>query len=387
MAADAMTNVAEEPLETDIEHFGVAGGEPWYVSKRLWVAAAIGAALVVEFALIARARDPLAAERQAVVDLDDATKAQLAERWERFRKLTPEEQQRVRELHAAIETDAQPDELRTALVSYQQWKASLSPQQSAELVGLAPQARLDKVRKFTAEQGAIAAKTLSTEDAKTIVAWLEKQIDLIQDKLMAALPGDARDRLEPLGRRERNWALIMSALSYRGTGARFDQISQQAIVELHAQLSPAARSQFDTAVTIDEKKQLLADWIRQAVFRTMPYRDGGHMSRVSDEEIRRFFEHELKESDRARYLALPREEMNSQLRREYLRRKGLWKEPGFGGGTFGRPPFGRGPGGPGPGGPGERRPPGGQPGPQGGPPRDGPPPPRPDSRPGLTTSG
>lgn len=362
MSVNAYSNVDELSAEA-LAGFDVDGAAPWYASKRTWIAALIAVVLAGEITLLARNRDPLAAERRAVAALDDSEKARLEANWQRFESFKPAERERVRELHAAMETDAKPDALRAAMASYQEWKAGLSPQQGAALVGLSPQKRIEAVRKFAREQEALAAKTLSNEDAKIILAWLEKQVEVVHDKLFDALPADARERLEHANRRERNWSMIMSIVSFRGSSNRIDLLSPQAVDELRDQLTPAAKKAFDAAPNPEARKQLLADWIRQATYRMMSYRDGGYASRVDDKELQRYLD-ELPEPERARYLALPREEMASQLRREYMRRNGLWKEPSIGG--YGRPPFNRGPGqGPpgapggggmgGPGGQGERR--------------------------------
>jgi len=343
-----------------IDLFG--GDEPQGFALRRWTAAAIlVAAMALEIAWIAGTRDPMSAERAAVATLAPQEKAALAERWEQFRKLTPTEQQRLRDLHADIEADTDPQGLRNTLTAYQRWKAGLAPVQSASLVGLEAEARLNRVKELTAEQTLAADKTLSAEDSRAVMLWLERQVDQFQDKLFAAMPTEMRRRYESLDRRQRNWAVIMSLASQRNAGApggpRLESISVEALAELRDSLSPNARAAWDATKAPDERKQLLADWIRQSAFRLMSQRDGGPAARVDDDELRNFFERDLSDVERARYFALPREEMASQLRRDYLRRKGLWKEPGFGDGPFGRPPFGRGAGPPPerrPGGPGGR---------------------------------
>jgi len=346
-----------------VGEIALLGGDepPGYASRRWMLAAILAAAMALEVAWIAGSRDPLASERAAVAALAPQEKAALADRWEQFRKLTPTEQRRLRDLHADIEADADPQGLRNTLAAYQRWKAGLAPVQSASLVGLEPDARLNRVRELTAEQTLADDKTLSAEDSRAVVLWLERQVDSFQDKLFAAMPTETRRRYESLDRRQRNWAVIMSLASHRNAaapgGPRLENVSVEALAELRDSLSPNARAAWDSASAPEERKQLLADWIRQSAFRLMSQRDGGHAARVDDEDLRDFFERDLSESERVRYLSLPREEMTSQLRRDYLRRKGLWKEPGFGDGPFGRPPFGRGTGSPPdrqPGGPGGR---------------------------------
>lgn len=386
MATNVSPTDAADDVAPQADAFDLDGGRPWYASRRIGAAVLIGAALIGEGVWMAQARDPLAAQRKAVAALDDATKAELVERWERYRKLSPDEQQRLRDLHAAIDADADPGRLRATLASYQQWKSGLSPVQSAELLGLDASARLQRVRAIADEQTAAAARHLSDDDAKKIVAWLERQIDSVQDKLLDALPPDTRKRFESYDRRQRNWSLIMSLVSFRAAGGppigpKLENLSPAALAELHDDLSPAAQRVWDSAKSPDERKQLLGDWIRQAVFRSMPHREG-YGVRIDEDQLRNFVEHELTDAERARYSALPREEMNSQLRREYLRRKGLWKEPNFGDGPWGRGPYGRGSFGSG--GPGERRSPQGPPGgPRNGlPPGDGPRETAPNSPPG-----
>lgn len=157
--------------------------------------------------------------------------------------------------------------------------------------------------------------------------------------------------------------------------------------KLRTMLSPSAQARWDAAAkNKDEFRSLLTDWIRQSFERGMMHRDAGKsFLAINEKELQRFFESEISETDRKRLMALPKEDMMSQLRREYFRSKGYWKDPsgkpiGFGGrGPFGpmhddgrgsmyrrQPDDGRPPSeGPG----GERRPPNGEPPP--------PPPPRP----------
>src|SRR5262249_47556924 len=143
-------------------------------------------------------RDPWAGPRQEIAAMEPATRAALAEDWERYQQLEQAERQRLRELHDGIEQDGDPASLRAALTDYEKWKSSLTPLQSAALVGAAPQERLDRMEKLRAEQALAISRTLSPADVKTIISWLETQVDQHQDRLVSALPQQARQRLESM---------------------------------------------------------------------------------------------------------------------------------------------------------------------------------------------
>jgi hypothetical protein len=319
---------------------------------------------------VGRAGGSDAQRRRTIEALSPAEQAALAAKYERFQKLESDEQERLRKLHQAIEADADPESLRGTLARYETWIAQLPPQVSAQLVGLPAAERANKVAAIEAERKEEAARIFGEADARVLVAWLEKQVREHQDAMMGQLPESMRERLDHMGPRERTWALMLTALSTRGPGGSpFQKLSPAALAELKAGLSQAAQAQWNGAAgNPDELKSMLANWVRQTMERTMA--QGGPSTRISDAQLMEFFDRDLSEDDRARLVALPREEMMSQLRREYYRRKGLWREgywrndgrrpggddrmqggPGDGG-PGGSRPFGRGPGsfGPRPGG-------------------------------------
>lgn len=329
MAADPnLTFIDEEaPTLPELNGLGeVAPGNGW----RIAVAVMIAAAIPMEIAWFVRYRDPWAQARQSIAALDEAGRAELAADWERFQKLSLDEQKRLRQLQATIEADPDPESLRKALADYEQWKAVLSPQQSASLVGLSPTERIDRVRVLGEEQLVRAARALSPADVKAVIAWLEAEVDKFQDRLIAAVPQPARARLESLGRRERNITLILAALNLRGGGVqmgpRFENLPPQSLVELRERLSPPAQQAWDATHTVDDRKQLLAEWIRQAAAKTYGVREGLAGQRIGNADLKTFFETELSEAERSRFLALPADEMSIQLKQEYLRRHGF-KEP------------------------------------------------------------
>lgn len=347
---------------------------------RLAVAAVILVAAVGEGAWIAASGDPLAERRAQVAALDDAAKAALATKWERFQKLPAAEQQRLRDLHGTVEADADPESLRTALASYQHWVAELPLPTSAQLVGLPPAEKAAKIAEIAAEQSRLQAQQFSEADSKALMGGLSKLVGKHQDKLLADLPDSMRERLEKMEARERVWALMLFALSSRGNGPKLDNLKPDEILEIVRQLSPQAQAQAMAVIDKpDEFKQLLSSWIRQSMERIAASGQAGFLSaQVSEDELKRFFESDLSEDERTRMLALPRDEMAMQLRREYFRRKGMWRDgywrdghgpghvgpqgftgPGMGDGRDGRMGDGRGFGTPGGEGRGFGRPPGG----------------------------
>lgn len=335
MTAEPNLTFIDEEAPTLFERSDFAE-EPPRGGWRNVLAVMIAVALPIEIAWFVKHKDPWADSRQVIAALDDAGRAELAADWDRFQKLSGDEQKRLRNLHATIETDADPETLRTALTDYEKWKSGLTPQQSASLVGLSPSERIDRLRALGEEQSTIAARALSPADVKTVMAWLEGEVDKFQDRLIAAVPQPARTRLESLGRRERNITLILAALNLRGAGAghvgpRFENLPLQSLVELREQLSPEAKKAWDSTRTIEERKLLLAEWIRQAAIQTYGMRDGMTIGqRIGNIELQKFFENELTDAERDRLVALPREEMNMQLKQEYVRRRGM-KEPQPGG--------------------------------------------------------
>lgn len=276
--------------------------------------------------------------RSTLAQLTAGDKAALAAKYERFQKLPTAEQDRLRALAAEFSTNGDASELLATLREYLRWKSKLVPQQSAMFVGLDAEARLKRVQAIAAEQVAAAAQEFSDADSKIVMGWLEAQVRAHQDKLLENLPAIVRERFETMGSRERTWALMYYVISQKGGPgpSRFDVVEPQALTELRGKLSPQAQARWAAAEKDprdgDELKQLLSDWIRRSIERTVGYRGEGAAStaRIDDNDLRKYFEKELSESERQRLLALSPDDMQSQLRREYLRSRGLWKEPAAG---------------------------------------------------------
>jgi len=309
--------------------------------RRIAIATAITAIAAGELAWALSSRDSLAAKREEAARLSESEKADLEDKRQRFEKLDPAEQTRLRELQAELARDPSPESLHATLADYLKWKAQLAPKESAMLAGLSPTERAARVTTVVAEQQAIANRRFSDADSEKLIAWLVSEVRTHQDRILATMPVSVRERFENMGDRERMYGLIFHLLSPRGGPAKFEEFVAD-LPKLRAQLSPAAQARWDVAAkNKDEFKLLLTDWLRQSVERTIALHDHGKQYlAVNDQELQRYFEHVVSEQQRQRLLALPKEEMMAQLRREYLRSKGEWKDPSGKSGPFGRQPLG-----------------------------------------------
>lgn len=309
-------------------------GRLW-TPRRVVAATLIVAALAGEAAWALTRTDPWSARRAEVELLPENRRLELATKYERFENLPPAERERLLQLGADLKVSTSDASLRTLLGNYLTWKSQLSPQQSATLVGLDAEERFARVSEMTSDYWTNKAEQFSEADSKVVVAWLEKQVREHQEKLLENLPSIVRERFEQMGSRERTWALMYYVLgSARGPGpSRFDVVTPQALTLLRSQLSQRSQIQWDAAAKKppgpDDLKSLLSGWIRTSIERVVGTRSEAGMPamRIDENELRKFFETEIAETERLRLLALPRDEMEAELRREYLRRKGLWRDP------------------------------------------------------------
>lgn len=347
-----------DPAETvldAVEAFEIP--EKSWTARRVCIAALIVAAAAGELAWALSSRDSSAARREAVARLSESEKADLEDKRERFAKLDPAEQARLRELQAELARDPSPEALHLTMDKYLRWKAQLSPQESATLAGLKPEERAARVAAVRADERAADDRRFEESDSKKLIGWLESQVRAHQTKILAGFPPPTRERFEMMGDHERTLALIYYLVSTRGSGARLEMFISE-LPKLRAQLSPAAQARWDVAAkNPNDFKLLLSDWIRQSFERAVVMRDPSKANfAISEMDLKNYFE-KMPEDERQRLMALPGDERTSHLRRDYLRSKGLIKEPGGKFGPFGRGPFGApvdGPGGEGR--PGFRRP-------------------------------
>lgn len=314
--------------------------EKLWTLRRVCIATLIVAAAAGELAWALSSRDSLAARREAAARLTESEKADLEDKRERFAKLDPAEQTRLRELHAELSRDPSPEALHATMDKYLRWKAQLSPQESAMLAGLKPDERAARVAAVRAEERAVDDRRFAESDSKKLIGWIEHQVRSHQAAILAGFPSAMRERFEMMGDHERNLALIYYLVSTRGSGARLEMFVSE-LPKLREQLSPAAQARWDAAAkNPSDFKLLLSDWIRQSFERAVVMRDPSKSNfTISEKDLKNYFE-KMPEDDRQRLMALPGDERTSHLRRDYLRSKGLIKEPGGKFGPFGRGPFG-----------------------------------------------
>jgi hypothetical protein len=278
------------------------------------------------------------AERRAWVEaLSAAEKEQLLDHWRRFQQLKPEEQDRLRRLHEAIERDPRGDELRQVMLHYCEWFKTREAYERAELAGLTPADRVAEIKRMVAGQPLrIAAgrggraesewlarhERLSAKDAKGLVAWIDQCIvrrhdpfpeNVTDPEEREELQKELKSIKDP-GRRHELLALMWLRwqLDHNLENPPKDSpLSDKGLAELRGKLSPPTRQRLETKPA-EEQWRLLSQMVPMWL-----------VLHQNDEELAEFLDSLLTPADRDRLLSLPRDQFFRELWRRYVR----WKVP------------------------------------------------------------
>jgi len=302
---------------------------------------------------------PLAADellevrRQRVQTMDLSAKEELLRQLESFRSMTPDQQERLRRLHDRLEQDPQAEELRLVMHRYYQWLKTLKPYQRAELAELAPQDRVERIKKLVQEQARReakrvagtdparlerlkrllqdqvpkGAKRLGADDVEGLVRWMEQHVLAKQSELIGELPPARRQELQailaktadPARRRE-----LLAVAWFQGQVRNLDKplaMTPSELDELRSRLSPGTRERLQ-GLSEAEQRRMVTTWVRLLL---LHHASGQHRVKasadVSDDELAEFLEHKINPELRDRLLSLPPEEMRRELWTAYLRSK------------------------------------------------------------------
>ncbi|MEX2561158.1 MAG: hypothetical protein WD403_14650, partial [Pirellulales bacterium] len=117
-------------------------------------------------------RELIGQRREKVERMTPQEKQQLRRKLDRFAGYPPEEQQRMRDLEAALRADPEADALRQVLDRYDQWLAELPAAERHELLILEGPERIERIKQLRGER-------LGEKDREAVARWtreVEKRI-------------------------------------------------------------------------------------------------------------------------------------------------------------------------------------------------------------------
>ena len=341
--------------------------------------------------------------REYVENLDENAKKELLEKRDRFLKLSPEEQEKLRRLHRAIQDHEDREELERVMEAYFDWVLSLHASERAQLNNeSSPEERIKRVVRYKSSPSwgrrrhggpgfpwsNIGGRS---HERMILFGFFSKYADILKDwageyvaenreKLGELLPSEVRDRWEESvqqaaseGDRERAlWRALVRW--YLAAGPKVDlPLDQSAIEELKGQMPMGKPQSPISEVPVERQVQGLKDALRGFVFGNL-LRDPDLRSVVTDKDLAEFNERHpgLREGAHDQEMAdymVRRGYIESRLGMDRFRLEGRSRGPGFpdggrrggslgpgrggpsgrgGVGGFGRPPEGppQGPDGP-----------------------------------------
>jgi hypothetical protein len=252
--------------------------------------------------------------RERLEKMTGAEKEELRRKKERFDRLSPDQQDRLRQLHEKLSKDPQSARLRQIMVRYGEWLKTLPSGQRAELLSMLPDQRIAQIKKYTEQQERqrfheLVLKKLKPEDYGIILRWFE-------EKLLAGLTADQRKDVERQ-RDPRGRIMDILRLSRQLAGDQNPRFLDRLTVTEHdvqelatRPLSSEARAALEQAPNLEAKQRIVRNWAGAAVFsRITP--------RVSNQALQRFLEEHVDPKRREYLENLPRDRMLSELRKMY----------------------------------------------------------------------
>lgn len=260
-------------------------------------------------------------------------KENLLKKKERFDALSPQEREKLRQLHAAISSQPNANQLQDALRRYNEWLKTLTTAQQAEVTSLPADKRIAKIKEIQQNQLQFhffeVAARLEMEDLNTLNAWMEDFVSRRESEILSKIDSNLAVRvvstLDPAARRK----LLLNGVfwSRRKPGATdFPMPSDEDFKRLAAQLSPTLQSHLALQKTDDNRRALIMTCAGYAHFSRSRPRP------PSDEELGKFYA-TLPVEERERLDRLDRRQMKWELTGHYWRsrfpgRPGGWRPPG-----------------------------------------------------------
>jgi hypothetical protein len=133
--------------------------------------------------------------------MSDEEKEALQKKKDHFDQLKPDEQQRLRRLHTAIEREPNAGELEATATLYARWLGNLDPVERSTLLDIKdPEQRIARIKELMKHQEERRfqqyAFLLPEDDLKAIYKWLGEWVLAHYDAIRDRLPRDVRQRID-----------------------------------------------------------------------------------------------------------------------------------------------------------------------------------------------
>jgi hypothetical protein len=300
-----------------------------------------------------RGEESLAERRARLETMPQAKKEDLVRLQERFARLDPAEQKRLRELNEQLERDPNAERLKKTMYRYYEWLKTLPLSQRIELSGLPPAERVERIKKLLQEQArkgpkpapakdparVEAAKRLLREQAKKLgkrldpkdveglLAWCEQMADRYGSRFLESLPEPRRREMQQelsgvknSERRRELFGYLWMQWQSANPG-KLPPMNDRDLADLLNRLTKATRDRLQSKPAA-EQWRTVAEWIGLFQENKPPVRRPDELiPEESEEDLALFFQHVLSEEEQDRLLSLPGEQMLRELWREYVRSK------------------------------------------------------------------
>ena len=260
---------------------------------------------------------PLAERRAHIENMSPSDKEELARAEEQFAGFDRDYQERLRVLHAAIESAPDAERLRHTMQHYGDWTNRLTSYSRAELRGESPAERIEWIKKRLQTEPALdSSRRINSKDVEAIWKWMNECAAKHEAQYLATFPEEGRTRLANLEPATRHFVFIraMWPPAQPAASAKPALVTDDDLTHLLPEVSREMRSRLESP----ERWRVLSMSVREAMRRQMTGRSmRGPLTDADDERLADFFEN-LPELERDRLLNLPGEEMQRQLLQLYL---------------------------------------------------------------------
>lgn len=245
----------------------------------------------------------------------------LIRKKERFDRLSAPEQQRMRTLHEAIENHQEGNRLKAVLTRYNEWLKTLPTADRTRLLGLPADERIKQIKLLQQQQvqknyGLLGENQTPPGDLGKLFRWANAYVRRHEREILAGLPQQYREQYLRADPRRRQRMLLFAAIGLMGrrrSGQRMPQPTAEEMEQLNDALSPQAKKILEHESDAARRIILVQRWLQVALLARLA-------PPISIDELQRFFNDDLNDTERERLDQLSPDQRQRQLRRLYYMR-------------------------------------------------------------------